>query len=76
VSRTIHAPYTFEQDEDGVTHHTAEERVVSEVLLAHNAIKRLIEPEEVAAAVGWLCGPLAWTMTGGALDMDAGWLAS
>lgn len=58
------------------THHTAEERVVSEVLLAHNAIKRLIEPEEVAAAVGWLCGPLAWTMTGGALDMDAGWLAS
>ncbi len=57
------------------THHTDEGHVVAEVLLANNAIKRLIEPEEVAAAVGWLCGPLAWTMTGSALGMDAGWLA-
>lgn len=51
------------------------EAVVREVLLEANAVKRLIEPEEVAEAVAWLCRPGAWTMTGGALTLDAGWLA-
>lgn len=49
--------------------------VVSGVLLEANAVKRLIEPEHVAAAVDFLCGPAAWTMTGSVLPMDAGWLA-
>lgn len=49
--------------------------VVSDVLLEANAIKRLIEPEDVAEAVCNLCGPAAWTMTGNVLAMDAGWLA-
>jgi 3-hydroxybutyrate dehydrogenase len=45
------------------------------VLLERNAVKRLIEPEEVARAVGFLCGSGAWATTGAALTMDAGWLA-
>jgi len=49
--------------------------VVSDVLLEANAVKRLIEPEEVADAVVYLCRPGAWTMTGSVLTMDAGWLA-
>lgn len=49
--------------------------VVSDVLLEANAVKRLIEPAEVAELVGFLCGPAAWTMTGSVLPMDAGWLA-
>ena len=49
--------------------------VLEDVLLAPNAVKRLIEPEQVAELVGVLCGPSAWTMTGSALTMDAGWLA-
>ena len=49
--------------------------VVSNVLLEANAVKRLIEPEMVAEAVAFLCGPSAWTMTGNVLPLDAGWLA-
>ena len=56
-------------------HGLAEEAVVGDVLLAANAVKRLIEPEDVARAVVSLCGPTAWTMTGSVLTMDAGWLA-
>jgi 3-hydroxybutyrate dehydrogenase len=51
------------------------EAVVSDVLLEANAVKRLIEPDAVADAVVYLCGPSAWTMTGGVFMMDAGWLA-
>jgi len=57
------------------THAIPEEEVVAKVLLTANAVKRLIEPEDVAAAVEWLCGPAAWTMSGSVLTMDAGWLA-
>ena len=49
--------------------------VVSDVLLEANAVKRLIEPADVAEVVGFLCGPGAWTMTGAVVPMDAGWLA-
>ena len=57
------------------SHGIGEAEVVEKVLLTANAVKRLIEPEDVAAAVEWLCGPAAWTMTGSVLTMDAGWLA-
>lgn len=53
----------------------AEDEVLDKVMLTSNAIKRLIEPEDVAAAVDFLCGPAAWTMTGAPLTMDAGWMA-
>lgn len=49
--------------------------MVGEILLEANAVKRLIEPEEVADAVLYLCRPGAWSMTGSVLTMDAGWLA-
>ena len=48
---------------------------LNDVLLAPNAVKRLIEPADVAAMVAVVCGPAAWAMTGSALAMDAGWLA-
>jgi 3-hydroxybutyrate dehydrogenase len=51
------------------------EEVVQDVLLAENAVKRLIEPDDVAEAAVFLCGPAAWTMTGSVLTMDAGRLA-
>lgn len=56
-------------------HGIPEAEVISDVLLAQNAVKRLIAPEDVAAMVEILCGELGWSMTGGALAMDAGWLA-
>jgi 3-hydroxybutyrate dehydrogenase len=56
-------------------HGIAAAAVVSDVLLSANAVRRLIEPSDVAETVGFLCGPAAWTMTGSVLTMDAGWLA-
>src|SRR3954469_21108812 len=57
------------------THGIPEERVLSEVLLQDTAVKRLIEPEEVAEAVAYLCGPHASFVTGTSLVLDGGWTA-
>lgn len=56
-------------------HGIPEARVVSEVLLQDSALKRLIEPEEVAEAVAYLCGPHASFVTGTSLVLDGGWTA-
>jgi 3-hydroxybutyrate dehydrogenase len=56
-------------------HGLPEDRVLEEVILAPHAVKRLIEPEEVAGAVAYLLGPGGRTMTGVPLTMDLGWTA-
>ena len=57
------------------THGIPEQEVVEEVLLKESAIKRLVEPEEVAALVGWLASPNAGMVTGASYTMDGGWSA-
>ncbi len=56
-------------------HGIPEDEVTEKILLAHNAIKKLIEPDEVAESVAFLCSDAAWSTTGSVLTMDAGWLA-
>ena len=56
-------------------HGMSEERVLEEVLLAPQAIKRMLEPEEVAATVAFLLGPSGGAFTGSAVTMDLGWTA-
>ena len=56
-------------------HGLPESEVLEKVLLAQNAIKRLIEPEDVAQLAAFLCSDGAWSITGSAQQMDAGWLA-
>jgi 3-hydroxybutyrate dehydrogenase len=46
------------------------------VLLDRTPVKRLLEPEEVAAAVLWLCGPGGGFVTGSSLTLDGGWTAN
>ncbi|MET9899153.1 3-hydroxybutyrate dehydrogenase [Streptomyces sp. NPDC006446] len=57
------------------THGIPRERVLTEILLKDSALKRLIEPAEVAEAVAYLCGPQAAFMTGTSLTLDGGWTA-
>ncbi|MBM7806310.1 3-hydroxybutyrate dehydrogenase [Geodermatophilus bullaregiensis] len=57
------------------SHGISEEAVVEQVMLAPAALKRLIEPAEVADAVAWLCSPAATSVTGTSLVMDGGWTA-
>jgi 3-hydroxybutyrate dehydrogenase len=56
-------------------HGLTQERVMHDVLLAPQAVKRLIEPEEVAAAASFLLGPEGRAFTGAPLVMDLGWTA-
>jgi 3-hydroxybutyrate dehydrogenase len=58
------------------THDVPEERVLNDVILAPHAVKRLIEPEEVAETVAFLSGPGGLAFTGAAVPMDLGWTAS
>ncbi len=57
------------------THGLPGERVLEEVILAPHAVKRLIEPEEVAETVHFLLGPGGRAFTGSAVTMDLGWTA-
>jgi 3-hydroxybutyrate dehydrogenase len=56
-------------------HGIAEERVLEDVILAPQALKRLLEPAEVADAVAYLLGPGGAAFTGAPLVMDSGWTA-
>jgi len=51
------------------------EEVIEKIMLEPAAIKRLIEPAEVADFAAYLCGESAGVITGAALTMDLGWTA-
>jgi len=51
------------------------ERVLEDVILAPHAVKRLIEPEEVAATVSFLLGEGGSAFSGAAVEMALGWTA-
>jgi 3-hydroxybutyrate dehydrogenase len=53
-----------------------EDAVLGQVLLARTPVQRLVEPEEVAALVGYLCGPGTDSVTGASFLMDGGWTAA
>ena len=56
-------------------HGIPEDEVVAQVMLAPAAVKRLIEPGEVADLVLFLCGPSSASITGASFAMDGGWTA-
>jgi 3-hydroxybutyrate dehydrogenase len=72
----VRTPLVEEQIADQArAHGLPEERVLEEVILAPQALKRMLEPSEVAAAVAYLLGPGAATFTGAPLVLDGGWTA-
>ena len=56
-------------------HGISEEEVIEKIMLTEPAIKRLIEPEEVAELATFLCAPAASFINGASLVMDGGWTA-
>jgi 3-hydroxybutyrate dehydrogenase len=56
-------------------HGMPEDRVLEDVIVAPHAVKRLIEPEEVADVVSFLIGPGGRSFTGAPVTMDLGWSA-
>jgi 3-hydroxybutyrate dehydrogenase len=55
----------------GISAAEVEERV----FLENAAVKRMLEPSDVAALVAWLASEAAWAITGSVQTMDLGWTA-
>jgi len=62
-------------DEQAHRHGISPEEVIRKIMLEPAAIRRLLEPEEVAAMALYLCSDQASGITGAALDIDLGWTA-
>ncbi|MFE7118912.1 3-hydroxybutyrate dehydrogenase [Streptomyces sp. NPDC057654] len=72
----VRTPLVEKQIADqAAAHGISAERVLADILLADSALKRLVEPAEVAEAVAYLCGPRSSFVTGASLTMDGGWTA-
>jgi 3-hydroxybutyrate dehydrogenase len=56
-------------------HGLSEAEVVEQIMLEPAAIKRLLEPAEVADVVAYLCSEQASFITGASLPIDGGWTA-
>lgn len=56
-------------------HGIPESEVVEKIMVVEGAIHRLLEPEEVAQLVTYLCTDAASGITGGAQTIDCGWTA-
>lgn len=56
-------------------HGIGEDEVLGKIMLTETAIKRLVEPEEVASLVLWLCSTDAGMVNGSSYVMDGGWTA-
>ena len=56
-------------------HGIPESEVLTKIMLTESAVKRLVEPEEVASLVAWLASDDAGMVTGASYTMDGGWSA-
>ena len=61
--------------DQAATHGIPEAEVLQKVMLTEMAVKRLVEPEEVASLVCWLASEDAGMVTGATYTMDGGWSA-
>jgi len=56
-------------------HGIPEAEVLAKVMLTESAVKRLVEPEEVASLAAWMASDDAGMVTGASYTMDGGWSA-
>lgn len=61
--------------DQAAAHGIPESEVLDKIMLTESAIKRLVEPAEVASLVSWLAADDAAMVTGASYTMDGGWSA-
>ncbi|MDJ0318803.1 3-hydroxybutyrate dehydrogenase [Arthrobacter antibioticus] len=61
--------------EQAKVHGIPESEVIAKIMLTESAIKRLVEPNEVASLATWLATAEAGMVTGASYTMDGGWSA-
>lgn len=72
----VRTPLVEKQIADqALVHGIPEEEVVEKIMLTETAVKRLVEPEEVASLAGWLVSDHAGMVTGASYTIDGGWTA-
>ena len=72
----VRTPLVEKQIADqAATHGIPEDEVLEKVLLERMAVKRLVEPAEVAELALFLCGPASASVTGSSFPVDGGWTA-
>ena len=72
----VRTPLVERQITDQARQHDIDEgEVVDKIMLAPAAVKRLVEPAEVAELAAVLYGPASPSISGASLTMDGGWTA-
>jgi 3-hydroxybutyrate dehydrogenase len=72
----VRTPLVEQQTASQATAHGIDpDQVVEQILLAQAAVKRLVEPGEVAELAAVLYGPGSASISGSSLSMDGGWTA-
>jgi 3-hydroxybutyrate dehydrogenase len=72
----VRTPLVDKQIADqAAVHGISPDEVIEKIMLTESAIKRLVEPEEVADLVAFLTGPSASFINGASYTMDGGWTA-
>src|SRR5215212_1519364 len=72
----VRTPLVESQSADQASAHgVSEEQVLEDVIFAPQAVKRFIEPEEVAEVAAFLLGRAGRNFTGAPVVMDLGWTA-
>ncbi len=72
----VRTPLVEKQIADqALRHGISPDEVVSKIMTEPAAIKRLLDPAEVASLALYLCSDAASGITGAALDIDLGWTA-
>jgi len=73
----VRTPLVDGQIEDQAkTHGISREEVLEKVLLKKQAIKRMVEPDELGEVVVFLCSDAARCITGSTMTVDCGWTAN